>query len=117
MPLFIAAKRSCLTFLCGVLLTLSLPAATEQVASPFAGYRLVDMTHAFDEDTIYWPTEAPFSTVSGSGARPRAAGITRPTGWIPPSTVAPTWMRRCTLPRVGGRRTKFPSLRYSLRRW
>lgn len=60
MSFLIAAKRSCLTFLCGVLLTLSLPAATEQVASPFAGYRLVDMTHAFDEDTIYWPTEAPF---------------------------------------------------------
>ncbi len=28
--------------------------------SPFAGFRLIDMTHSFDEDTIYWPTEAPF---------------------------------------------------------
>ena len=29
-------------------------------ASPFAGYRTVDLTHAFDEHTIYWPTEKGF---------------------------------------------------------
>lgn len=28
--------------------------------TPFPGYRAIDMTHAFDKDTIYWPTEAPF---------------------------------------------------------
>ena len=29
-------------------------------ANPFAGYRAVDLTHAFDENTIYWPTEKGF---------------------------------------------------------
>jgi len=33
------------------------PAATP---SPFAGLRPVDLTHAFGEDTLYWPTEPPF---------------------------------------------------------
>ena len=35
-------------------------ASAQSAPSPFAGYELVDLTHAFDEDTIYWPTEAPF---------------------------------------------------------
>jgi len=30
------------------------------LANPFEGYRAVDLTHAFDEDTIYWPTEKGF---------------------------------------------------------
>ena len=30
------------------------------LANPFAGYRAVDLTHAFDENTIYWPTEKGF---------------------------------------------------------
>lgn len=34
--------------------------SAEPQYSPFAGYTLIDMTHAFDEDTIYWPTEASF---------------------------------------------------------
>ena len=29
-------------------------------ANPLAGYRPVDLTHSFDEDTIYWPTENDF---------------------------------------------------------
>ena len=29
-------------------------------ANPLAGYRSVDLTHSFDEDTIYWPTEKDF---------------------------------------------------------
>lgn len=29
-------------------------------ANPFTGYRAVDLTHAFDENTIYWPTEKGF---------------------------------------------------------
>ena len=37
------------------------PDASESLAaSPFAGFEMVDMTHSFDENTIYWPTEAPF---------------------------------------------------------
>jgi len=30
------------------------------LANPFEGYRAVDLTHAFDENTIYWPTEKGF---------------------------------------------------------
>lgn len=29
-------------------------------ANPFDGYRAVDLTHTFDEKTIYWPTEKGF---------------------------------------------------------
>lgn len=47
-----------------IVLTVSILIATPMIAqseaSPFEGYQLVDLTHAFDEDTIYWPTEAPF---------------------------------------------------------
>lgn len=27
---------------------------------PLAGYRIVDLTHAFDENTVFWPTGQPF---------------------------------------------------------
>ena len=27
---------------------------------PFAGYRLVDLTHPFDQNTVFWPTGKPF---------------------------------------------------------
>lgn len=27
---------------------------------PFAGYRLVDLSHAYDESTVFWPTGQPF---------------------------------------------------------
>ena len=40
------------------LLVLSLSLSVS--ANPFAGYRTVDLTHAFDENTIYWPTEKGF---------------------------------------------------------
>ena len=30
------------------------------LANPLEGYRALDLTHAFDEDTIYWPTEKGF---------------------------------------------------------
>ena len=33
---------------------------------PLAQQRLVDLTHAFDEDTIYWPTEEGFVLEGGS---------------------------------------------------
>ena len=29
-------------------------------ADPLAGYRLVDLTHPFDETTVFWPTGQPF---------------------------------------------------------
>lgn len=44
-------KFGALTAIC-----FSLPA----LANPFEGYRAVDLTHAFDENTIYWPTEKGF---------------------------------------------------------
>lgn len=40
--------------LAGLFLSLSV------MANPFVGYRAVDLTHAFDENTIYWPTEKGF---------------------------------------------------------
>ncbi len=34
--------------------------ALDASADPFAGYDLVDLSHAFDADTVYWPTGQPF---------------------------------------------------------
>ena len=42
----------------GALLALSFSLSVS--ANPFAGYRAVDLTHSFDENTIYWPTEKGF---------------------------------------------------------
>jgi kynurenine formamidase len=42
----------------GVLALLS--ASLCALANPFDGYCAVDLTHAFDENTIYWPTEKGF---------------------------------------------------------
>ena len=38
-------------------------------ASPFAGYRLVDLTHAFDQDTVFWPTGQPFRHSQTAGGQ------------------------------------------------
>ena len=42
--------------------------ATAQTNSPF---RIVDLTHSFDNDTIYWPTEEGFRLIRGK------AGVTQ----------------------------------------
>ncbi len=34
--------------------------APQQHRDPFAGYRIVDLTHPFDEHTVFWPTGQPF---------------------------------------------------------
>ena len=47
-------------YLLCVFISISAPVMAQSTPSPFDGYKLVDMSHAFDEDTIYWPTEAPF---------------------------------------------------------
>ena len=35
-------------------------AAAQDDAAPWAGFTVIDMTHSFDADTIYWPTEDGF---------------------------------------------------------
>ena len=40
-----------------------------------AGYRLVDLTHAFDQDTVFWPTGQPFR-------HSQTAGGQRPAGYF-----------------------------------
>ena len=35
----------------------------ERGQDPFAGYQIVDLTHPFDEQTVYWPTGQPFQHV------------------------------------------------------
>ncbi len=37
--------------------------------SPLSGHRLVDLTHAFDETTIYWPTETGFEMTTRASGR------------------------------------------------
>ena len=39
---------------------LSFMSSMQVLANPFSGYHAVDLTHAFDENTIYWPTEKGF---------------------------------------------------------
>src|SRR3990172_4315243 len=40
------------------------------MAQPAASQQMIDLTHPFDEQTIYWPTEDGFKLV------PEAAGVT-----------------------------------------
>src|SRR5262249_3381667 len=54
----------------GLVAGLAMPAA----ALDLDGARLVDLTHAFDASTIYWPTAKPFEL------EPVAHGVT-PGGW------------------------------------
>jgi kynurenine formamidase len=42
-----------------------LVACARDDATPWAGYTVVDMTHPFDADTIYWPTEGAFELEIG----------------------------------------------------
>ena len=48
------------TLVAGVALADTETVTESAMPSPFAGFELVDMTHSFDENTIYWPTEEPF---------------------------------------------------------
>jgi kynurenine formamidase len=41
-------------------LTILAVSSTASLAGPFDGYRPIDLTHSFDENTIYWPTENNF---------------------------------------------------------
>lgn len=47
-------------WLAGVVVGLSAALCLPAVANPFEGYKAIDLTHAFDENTIYWPTEKGF---------------------------------------------------------
>ena len=38
-------------------------------AHPFSGYRLVDLTHPFDQDTVFWPTGQPFRHSQTAGGQ------------------------------------------------
>ncbi|MDP5064114.1 MAG: cyclase family protein [Haliea sp.] len=53
----VLAKPATLT---ASLILVATTAIAQPAPSPFAGYQLIDLTHAFDENTIYWPTEDPF---------------------------------------------------------
>src|SRR5436309_14012642 len=44
-----------------MVLLLALAVGTAAGAHELDGARLVDLTHPFDEGTIYWPTAKPFS--------------------------------------------------------
>src|SRR5262245_62065115 len=53
-----------------ILLTVSLMSVQSLIARSAEKQKLVDLTHAFDESTIYWPTEDGFKLI------PEAAGVT-----------------------------------------
>ena len=56
----------CLAVLCGIDLA---PARAQQI--DLASARVVDLTHAFDKDTVYWPTSP-----SGFELKPLHEGLT-----------------------------------------
>jgi len=47
-------------------LAVPLAAAAQSGMPPWAGYTVIDMTHSFDAETIYWPTEDGFTLEVGS---------------------------------------------------
>jgi kynurenine formamidase len=48
-----------------VLLAVPLATAAQSAAAPWANHTVVDMTHSFDAETIYWPTESGFELEIG----------------------------------------------------
>ena len=67
--------------------------------------RMIDLTHTFDEKTIYWPTEEGFKLLRGQRRHRARVTITLPTGSCAPSTAARTSMRRFISSRAGRRST------------
>ena len=73
-----------------------------------ASARIVDLTHPFDEHTLYWPTSALSFDLKVVSRGKTEGGISTPrTPSAPPSTVARTWTRLSISPRTGGPPTRF----------
>jgi kynurenine formamidase len=51
--------------LSGCILTLPVAVRAQSAEPPWAGYLVIDMTHSFGAETIYWPTEGDFSLEVG----------------------------------------------------
>lgn len=45
---------------CATVATLACTGGRQQASGPLAGYRIVDLTHPFDDTTVFWPTGQPF---------------------------------------------------------
>ena len=61
-PQYTEAVRTSGSFLlvAGVVWGLACSPASRPNGDPFSGYELVDLTHAFDAETVFWPTGQPF---------------------------------------------------------
>ena len=62
-------------------------------ADPFAGYRLVDLSHAFDESTVFWPTGQRFRHKQTAWGRQAArAAYTAYAGAVASVTFGLAWL-------------------------
>lgn len=82
------------------LLALVLLLPTAQAQDAFGRGKWLDLTHPFNERTIYWPTATPFAKTTVFDGTTAGATTTAPTNSTPPSTAAPTSMPRCISPKA-----------------
>ncbi len=57
--------RSAAAMVAGLLWGLVAAGSAQAADAPWAGYTVLDLTHTFDTDTVYWPTEAGFELSVG----------------------------------------------------
>ena len=67
----------------GALVSLTVPVLAQN-ADPFSGYRVIDMSYAYNADTIYWPTEDGFRLNS------EFAGMTDGGYWYSSNKLTPS---------------------------
>ena len=82
------------------IMVLVLGVAVPVKSNPLAGFAMVDLTHSFDEDTIYWPTEKDFEHDAAF------VGVTDG-GWTTTAEHGGTiWTHPSIFQRVNGRQMK-----------
>ena len=79
--------------------------------------KIVDLTHAFDERTIYWPTAKPFEWTKESWGRNAAGNWYTAGRYAASSMAAPISTPRSTSPKDARRSTRSRSPGWSARRW
>ena len=98
------------------LLILSLTSAG--TAPPdFTSGKIVDLSHPFDADAVYWPTAEGFKLEKDFEGVTEKGFSTPPTNSRPPSTAARTLTRPCTSPKGATPWTRFRSNSSSARAW
>ena len=79
--------------------------STQAPAFDVASYRIVDLTHPYGEETLYWPSRSePHFELEQRTVKPRVGISTQRTSFVRRSMAGHIWMRRFIL-RVARKRS------------